>query len=56
MIIRRIDNRTLVILAKDHETEIGRVVLPEGGASIAEIERFIDHLKREALRKAPGPS
>jgi hypothetical protein len=56
VIFRRLDARTIAIVADDQETEIGRVVLPEGGCTSAEIERFIDHLKREALRKDLGPS
>jgi hypothetical protein len=44
-----------VFYADDGETEIGRVKLPDG-CTAAELERFIDHVKREAARKAHGPS
>ena len=55
MMFQRLDKRTLAILADDQETEIGRVILPEG-VTTAELEKFIAHLKREATQKAHGPS
>jgi hypothetical protein len=56
MIFRRLDERTIVIVADDQETEIGRMALPRGGCTSAEIEQFIEHLKRETARKEHGPS
>lgn len=56
MIFRRIDNRTVVFLDDDHETEVGRVVLPEGGATMAEMDSLVEHLKREAKLREHGAS
>ena len=56
MIFRRIDARTVAFLADDHETEIGRIVLPEGGVTAAEMQQFIEHLQREARKSEHGPS
>lgn len=56
MIFLRLDARTVVFLADDHETEIARVVLPEGGVAASEMEAFVEHLMREAKRKEHGPS
>ena len=56
MIMRRPDTRTIVFLDDDGEREIGRVVLPDGGVTAAEMQQFIEHLQREAKRKEHGPS
>ncbi len=48
MICRQLDARTHQFLEDDGETEVARVVLPEGGCTIAELERFLEYLKREA--------
>lgn len=47
MICRRLDARTVVFLADDHETEIARFVLPEGGVTMVEMDAFCEHLRRE---------
>lgn len=44
-----------VFYADDGETEIGRVKMPPDVTS-AEIDLFVEHLKREAKRKEHGPS
>lgn len=47
MIFRRLDARTVVALMDDHETEIMRVVLPEGGATTEELMKFTDYLLKQ---------
>lgn len=47
MIFRRLDSRTVVALMDDHETEIMRVVLPEGGATTDELMKFTNYLLKQ---------
>lgn len=56
MHLRRLDERTVIIVGEDQETEIGRITFPEGGVTLAEMDLFIEHLKREARAKEHGPS
>ncbi len=40
----------------DGETELFRVSLPEGGCTAAELEKFVDYIRREVIRREVGPS
>lgn len=55
MIVRHDDGWT-VFYDGTGDREIARVKFPEGGCTMAELELFIDHLKREAKLREVGPS
>lgn len=52
----RTEGEWIVLYADDHETELGRIRPPSNGFTQAELEQFIEHLKREAKQKEHGPS
>lgn len=45
-----------VFYADDGETELGRFKPPSNGFTMAELEQFIEHLKREAKQREVGLS
>lgn len=45
----------IVFYADDGETEVGRFK-PPPNFTMADLDQFIEHLKREAKRKEHGPS
>ena len=56
MIYRKIDDRTHVFLDDDCETEIARIILPPGGVTLVELQRFMEHLERKAKAEEHGAS
>lgn len=56
MIRRAEPDGWIVFYADDGETEVGRFKPPADGMTVAELDLFIEHLKREAKRRDVGPS
>lgn len=56
MIFRKVDARTVVFVADDHETELCRVVLPSGRVSAEEMAQFIEHFMKESKSRQVWPS
>ena len=55
MIVRK-DGDWLIYLQDDGATEIIRVKPPKGGFTMAEWEKFVDHLKKELQAMELGPN
>jgi hypothetical protein len=56
MICRTQDDGWVAFFTDDGETEVFRVKPPDGGFTMAELEQFMEYLKRDAAKREVGPS
>jgi hypothetical protein len=55
-VITKRNGNTVTYYSDDMERVLFEVTLPEGGFTLAELELFIEHLKREEAKREVGPS